>query len=103
MSKVQLQVNEKRRGKFFIEEDGEELGYMDVAITEKNLIAYHTEVIPKAEGKGLAKELLNNMVDYARSHHLKVIALCPYVHAQFKRHEDLYGDIWEKNYKDSAA
>ena len=103
MNKVHLEVNDKGRGKFFIEENGEQLGEMEVAITHKNLIAYHTEVLPKAEGKGLAKELLNHMVDYARSHNLKVIALCPYVHAQFKRHEDLYGDIWEKNYKDSAA
>jgi len=103
MLKVQLQVNDKRRGKFLIEEDGENLGEMEVAITDKNLIAYHTEVIPKAEGKGIAKELLANMVDYARLHHLKVIALCPYVHAQFKRHEDQYSDIWEKNYKDSPA
>jgi len=103
MAKVQLQVNEKNRGKFFIDEDGEELGHMEVAVTDKHLIAYHTEVAPKAEGKGLAKQLLNNMVDYARSHHLKVIALCPYVHAQFKRHEDEYNDIWEKNYKDSTA
>ena len=103
MANVELQVNDKGRGKFSVSEGGEELGEMDVAITEKNLIAYHTEVLPKAEGKGLARELLNNMVDYARSHHLKVIPLCPYVYAQFKRHEDQYLDIWEKNYKDSTS
>src|SRR4030095_104741 len=99
MSLVQLQVNDKGRGKFFIEENGEQLGEMEIAVTGKNLIAYHTEVLPKAEGKGLAKQLLTAMVDYARSKNLKVIALCPYVFAQFKRHEDLYGDIWEKSMK----
>jgi len=96
---VNLELNEKGRGKFFIAENGEQLGEMEVAITGKNLIAYHTEVQPKAEGKGYAKQLLGAMVDHARAHHLKVIALCPYVNAQFRRHEAEYDDIWDKNYK----
>ena len=100
MNQVQFKINEKGRGKFFIEENGEQLGEMEIGITGKNLVAYHTEVLPKAEGKGLAKQLLESMVEYARSNKLKVIALCPYVHAQFKRHEDLYSDIWEKSYKE---
>ena len=99
MLPVQLQLNDKGRGKFFIEVDGKQLGEMEVGITSKNLIAYHTEVVPEAEGKGLAKELLNYMVEYARSQKLKVIALCPYVNAQFRRHEDQYADIWEKSLK----
>jgi uncharacterized protein len=99
MPEIQLQLNDKGRGKFLVEENGEQLGEMEVAIADEKLIAYHTEVLPKAEGKGLAKKLLANMVEYARSHNLKVVALCPYVHAQFKRHEDLYGDIWEKSMK----
>jgi len=99
MLETQLQLNEKGRGKFFVEENGEQLGEMEVAITDEKLIAYHTEVLPKGEGKGLAKKLLSAMVEYARSHHLKVVALCPYVFAQFKRHEELYGDIWEKSIK----
>jgi predicted GNAT family acetyltransferase len=96
MSQVQLQLNEKGRGKFFIEEDGEQLGEMEIAITKDNLIAYHTEVVPKAEGKGLAKTLLEHMVEYARTNNLKVIALCPYVNAQFKRHKEMYADVWEQ-------
>ena len=96
MSLVQLQVNDKGRGKFFIEENGEQLGEMEIAITKNNLIAYHTEVLPKAEGKGLAKAMLEHMVEYARTNHLKVIALCPYVNAQFRRHKDLYADVWEQ-------
>jgi predicted GNAT family acetyltransferase len=99
MSLIQLDVNEKGRGKFFIEEEGEQIADMEVDVGKKNLIAYHTEVLPKWEGKGLAKELLNHMVEYARTNQLKVIALCPYVNAQFRRHEELYADIWEKSLK----
>ncbi|HEU4902844.1 MAG TPA: N-acetyltransferase [Flavisolibacter sp.] len=35
------------------------------------------------------------MVDYARKNGLKVIPLCPYVHAQFKRHPADYADVWK--------
>ncbi|HEU5364304.1 MAG TPA: N-acetyltransferase [Hanamia sp.] len=36
------------------------------------------------------------MVDYARTNQLKVIALCPYVLSQFKRHAEEYHDVWKK-------
>jgi uncharacterized protein len=43
-----------------------------------------------------AKKLLSAMVDYARKNQLKVLPLCPYVLAQFKRHREEYADVWEK-------
>jgi hypothetical protein len=69
---------------------------MVVSISGKNLTVYHTEVSAKAEGKGFAKKMLNAMVEHARKNSLKVIPLCPYVHAQFKRHPDEYADIWNQ-------
>lgn len=36
------------------------------------------------------------MSDYAREHELKVIPLCFYVYAQFKRHPEQYAGIWKK-------
>ena len=96
MQEIKLNINEKGRGGFYLSENGKQLGKMEVGITEKKLIAYHTEVIEKEEGKGFAKKLLDNMVDYARSHGLKVVPLCPYVYAQFKRHPEKYADLWEK-------
>jgi len=38
------------------------------------------------------------MVTYAREKGLKVIPLCPYVSAQFKRHPDTYADVWNKDW-----
>jgi predicted GNAT family acetyltransferase len=52
-------------------------------------------VVPKAEGKGIARKLLNEMVNYARRNNLKVIAFCPYVLSQFKHHPEEYADIWK--------
>lgn len=95
MEVVQLALDEKKYGRFFIKENDEQIAEMQIGISGNDLTVYHTEVLPQAEGKGLAKMLFLDMVDYARQHQLKVIALCPYVLAQFKRHPDEYADVWE--------
>jgi predicted GNAT family acetyltransferase len=97
MNKIQLELNDKGRGAFYIMHGDERIGEMLVSISGKELTVYHTEVVPEAEGKGLAKEMFNEMVSYARKNNLKVIALCPYVHAQFTRHSDDYADVWKKD------
>jgi len=95
MEEVKLSLDEKQHGHFYINENDEQVAEMVIGISGNDLTVYHTEVLPKGEGKGLAKELLKTMVDYARKNNLKVIALCPYVFAQFKRHPDEYSDIWK--------
>jgi predicted GNAT family acetyltransferase len=97
MEEVKLQLDEKKHGHFYINENDEQIAEMQIGISGNDMTVYHTEVLPKAEGKGLAKKKLLTMVDYARKNKLKVIALCPYVHAQFKRHKDEYSDIWKND------
>ena len=97
MDEIQLKTDDKGYGHFYIMESGEQLGEMEVSISGSNLTVYHTEVSEKAEGKGYAKMLLKKMVEHARKNNLKVIPLCPYVHAQFKRHPDEYADVWQKD------
>ncbi|HRO47499.1 GNAT family N-acetyltransferase [Agriterribacter sp.] len=97
MNDVQLKLDEKGHGHFYILDGEEQVAEMVVSIAGGMLTVYHTEVLPKAEGKGLAKQLLSAMVDHARKNGLKVIPLCPYVHAQFKRHADAYADVWHKS------
>ena len=96
MVKVELFLNWENKGAFYLVEGAEQLGEMQVSISGSELTVYHTEVSPKAEGKGYAKMMLNKMVEYARSNNLQVTPLCPYVHAQFKRHPEQYADIWNK-------
>jgi predicted GNAT family acetyltransferase len=95
MEDVQLKLDEKKHGHFYITEDDERIAEMQVGISGNDMTVYHTEVLPKAEGKGLAKKIFSAMVDYARKNSLKVIALCPYVFAQFKRRPEEYADIWK--------
>ncbi len=95
MDEVQLNLKMNGSGYFYITKGKEKLAEMNIDVSGKELTVYHTEVLPKAEGKGLAKKLLASMVEYARENDLKVIAFCPYVHAQFLRHPDEYSDIWK--------
>lgn len=97
MTEVKLELNEKKHGAFNLYEDGNKLGEMVISIANDLLTVYHTEVNPEADGKGYAKLMLDAMTAHARENNLKVVPLCPYVHAQFKKHPDEYTDIWKQN------
>jgi predicted GNAT family acetyltransferase len=102
MNPIQLKLNDQNRGQFVIEEGDERLAEMVIAISGERLIVYHTEVSEKLRGEGVAAKLLDQMVTYARSHSLKVVPLCAYVLAQFKRHSEQYKDIWDQHWKEST-
>lgn len=95
MNEIKLNMDEKGHGAFVITDAGEQIGEMEVSIVGNDMTVYHTEVSPKAEGRGIGKKLLSAMVAHARKQALKVTALCPFVHAQFKRHAAEYADIWK--------
>ena len=96
MADIRLTLNDRGWGAFKVYETTTEVGEMVIGIDKSELVVYHTQIIPEAEGKGYAKQLLDTMVIYARDHKLNVLPLCPYVLAQFRRHPDLYADIWNK-------
>lgn len=96
METIKLELDEKQHGAFNLYEDGKKLGEMTVSVKEDLLTVYHTGVEPEGEGKGFAKKLLEEMTSYARTNKMMVLPLCPYVHAQFKKHPDEYQDIWKQ-------
>ncbi len=98
MKDIELKLENNGKGAFVLEEAGERLAEMAIGISGGNLTVYHTEVSDKLKGQGVASKLLATMVDYARQHKLKVIALCPYVLAQFKRHPEQYADVWNQDW-----
>ena len=97
MNEIKFIGTDKDESAFVLEENGERIAEMVVGISGNEMSVYHTEVAEKSEGQGIAKKLIDEMADYARKHELKVIPLCAYVHAQFKKHPDEYADIWKKN------
>ena len=98
MNDIELKLNKNGRGAFVIEDTGERLAEMEISIAGDNLTVYHTEVSDKLKGQGVGSKLLERMVDYARANKLKIIPLCPFVHAQFKKYPEKYADIWNKTW-----
>jgi predicted GNAT family acetyltransferase len=98
MNAIKLQLNPQGRGAFYIEDQGERIAFMEISIVNGQLTVFHTEVAEKLKGQGIATKLVEHMVKYARENNLKVVPLCPYVLAQFKRHPDTYADIWKKDW-----
>lgn len=47
----------------------------------------HTEVPYKLEGRGLAGQVVQAALDYARANGLKVVPVCGYVRAYMRRHK----------------
>lgn len=96
MDVISLVKEENGRGCFVAKDGTEQIGEMIFEIAGAEMTVFHTEVAPKAKGTGTAKRLLEAMVAYARENSLMVIPMCAYVHIQFKRHPEAYGDIWKK-------
>jgi len=96
MAEIKLEPAEGKYSAFNMYDGNTKVGEMVISISGNQLTVYHTEVNPAAEGKGYAKQLLEAMVIYARENKLAVIPLCPFVSAQFKRHPELYADLWRE-------
>jgi len=99
MDDVRLNLDANGRGEFYIADDDTEKAKMMIDITGDDLTVFHTKVLPEYEGKGLAKKLMDAMVNYARKNHLMVTAFCPYVYARFSRNPEAYDDIWKNKKK----
>jgi uncharacterized protein len=97
MGEVQLKMKDDGRGAFEIHEGAEVIAEMEIGVRHSTLIAYHTGVVERMKGQGLADKLFKEMVAFARKEGLKVVPRCAYVAAQFRRHPQEYADIWEKN------
>lgn len=65
-------------GKFFLEQDGEivaELRYVWVA---KRLAPEHTIVSEKMAGKGIGKQLIKRLLQYAIEKKVEIMPVCPF-------------------------
>ena len=96
---VILKLNEEQRGAFILKQGDKQIGEMDIAVRGNEVIVYHTEISPEAEGKGLSMRLMEALNEYARENNFKVNPLCSFVHGQFKKHPDMYKDLWNSQGK----
>ena len=89
-----IQNNETaNRGIFFIEVDNEKLAQLYYSLSPGIMTINHTEVDEKLKGKNIGLQLVNHAVEYARTNHLKIIALCPFAKKVFDKRPDEYRDV----------
>ena len=97
MNEIKIKLGSNNKGFTILYEDDIRAGEMVISVDGSTLTVYHTEVEEKFSGKGYAKLLLDALEKYAIENKLKVEALCPYVHAQFKKNPDRFETIWQKD------
>jgi predicted GNAT family acetyltransferase len=78
-------------GRFEIEREGH-VAYLTYTIAGNILELSHTEVPEQLRGSGLAAELAQGALDYAREHKMKVDVVCDSVAAFIKKHPE-YEDL----------
>jgi uncharacterized protein len=74
------------KGMFYVGQDGAilaELVYSKPAADK--MIIEHTEVDDSLGGKGVGLQLVHTAVDYARTHQMKIIPLCPFAKSVFDK------------------
>ena len=93
-----LQKQEGHKGAFYVEENGVVLAEMTYSMTGENLmIIDHTEVSDALRGKNVGYQLVHTAVEYARSHELKILPLCPFAKSVFDKKKDEFGDVLRSN------
>ena len=83
------------KGLFYVCQDGAILAELvyNVPSPEKMVIE-HTEVDESLKGKNVGYELVETAVNYARTHHMKIVPLCPFARALINRTKEWH-DVLE--------
>lgn len=78
------------RGAFHIHHNGKQVGEMTYSRTNPSLVVVdHTYVDPSLRGQGLAQQLQDALVAWARETNTKIVPVCSYVKLQFQHDPDI--------------
>lgn len=84
------QQDDKNKGAFFIEQDGERLAEMTYSWAgEDKFIIDHTDVSDSLRGQGVGRHLLDAAVEFARDKQVKIIPLCPFAKSVFDKDQSI--------------
>ena len=92
------QKQEGNKGAFYVEENEQLLAEMTYSMTGTELmIIDHTDVSDTLRGKNVGYQLVQAAVEYARANHMKILPLCPFANAVFKKKIAEFGDVLRGN------
>jgi len=71
---------------FYVEQDGNILAESVYTLPSPDkMIIEHTEVDDELRGQNVGYQLVHTAVEYARTYNMKIIPLCPFANALFKK------------------
>jgi uncharacterized protein len=76
-------------------DESEELGFLSYMPDGEVLTIDHTEVSPQAEGQGLGKKLVEQIVQYARKEDKQLDPQCPFAQAVIEKYSE-FQDVVNK-------
>lgn len=89
--KIELNLEQNESQAF---DGSDKIGYCQYEKKEEKVWDItHTVVNPIYGGKGIAGELLNKVVDYAKENDIKLIPSCSYARKKFNENPEKYGDV----------
>lgn len=84
------------KGMVFINEGEKNLAEMTwVKGGDGYIIVDHTMVDDSLKGQGVGRKLLNHIVELARDRNLKIMPLCPFVVATFKKVDEIRDVLYQ--------
>lgn len=87
-------IDNQHNGEFYLDnEQGKRIAEISYVWSgEQKIIANHTWVDDSLRGQGMARQLLDVLVDFARQKQLKIVPTCSYVEVMFRR-EKSFSDV----------
>lgn len=91
---MNIQKNDNgKKGEFLLNLDGIKLAFMTYTYAGPDkIIIDHTEVDESLKGQGVGYKLVEEAVNFAREYNLKIMPLCPFANAVFKKKTE-YKDV----------
>lgn len=75
--------------KFYIGEDeNEPMAKVDYRVDGENLYIDHVYVLPQLRGQGIAADLVESVIEFAKENELKIIPICSYAKSYISRMND---------------
>lgn len=82
------------KGLFYVQQERNILAEMVYSMASADkMIIEHTEVSDELRGKNVGYQLVHTAVEYARTQNIKIIPLCPFASAVFKKKGEEYSDV----------
>lgn len=86
--------NNPEANRFEVLQDGH-LAVLEYKLRDNRIIFIHTGVPSELEGRGVGSALARAGLEHARSNHLVVVPICPFVRGYLSRHPE-YQDLVQR-------